>query len=395
MTWRLRAQAHISPGGLRVRLSSLPAGAWSTRHTLHHAMCATAEQQWSKQVCHSPPPPDTQWHIHTGTAASPARERHRGVWGAVNSPAGLVTGHPGTAAQSGPAGKAARTMGRRPGEALTQPNPTQPPPLLPPFSPPPPAHGRLEADRRAAPHPPKRAAAPRGGTPQPRRAQPHAKRPQWAAHSLLQCPLPTRGSAPAPLAATKRRHLGMRRRSGPPWCPPGEGGGTDRGKETSPPHPRQIDPPAADQIEPGAQGCPATRAERIYREGGRRGRRGTGTGATGHLSRAGGWGTAARPPSPLFPTPPPRPPGHGGAGPPTCPRLRGRAPSPRRNRGARGGTQLSSHAARLDAPPPPAQAGVATGGRTRTGSQERRTDHTRGRHATTNRSSMGAAPPMT
>ena len=30
------------------------------------------------------------------------------------------------AAQSGPAGKAARTVGRRPGEALTQPNPTQP-----------------------------------------------------------------------------------------------------------------------------------------------------------------------------------------------------------------------------------------------------------------------------
>ena len=44
------------------------------------------------------------------------------------SPAGLVTGHPGTAAQSGPAGKAARTVGRRPGEALTQPNPTPPPP---------------------------------------------------------------------------------------------------------------------------------------------------------------------------------------------------------------------------------------------------------------------------
>ena len=48
--------------------------------------------------------------------------------GVVNSPVGLVTGHPGTAAQSGPAGKAARTMGWQPGEPLTQPNPTQPPP---------------------------------------------------------------------------------------------------------------------------------------------------------------------------------------------------------------------------------------------------------------------------
>ena len=28
-----------------------------------------------------PPPSDTQGHIHTGTAASPDRERHRGVWG--------------------------------------------------------------------------------------------------------------------------------------------------------------------------------------------------------------------------------------------------------------------------------------------------------------------------
>ena len=72
--WRLQAQAHISPGGLNVRLSSLPAGAWSTRHTLPRATCADAEQQWSKQVCHPPPPPkDTQGHIHTGTAASPAR----------------------------------------------------------------------------------------------------------------------------------------------------------------------------------------------------------------------------------------------------------------------------------------------------------------------------------
>ena len=108
------------------------AGAWSTRHTLPRAMCATAEQQWSKQVCHSPPPPPrhTRAHTHRHGGISRPRAPLRGL-GAVNSPAGLVTGHPGTAAQSGPAGKAARTVGRRPGEALTQPNPTQPNPPSP------------------------------------------------------------------------------------------------------------------------------------------------------------------------------------------------------------------------------------------------------------------------
>ena len=66
---------------------------------------------------HLPPPPPPPGGI------SRPRAPPRGL-GAVNSPVGLVTGHPGTAAQSGPAGKAARTVGRRPGEALTQPNPT-------------------------------------------------------------------------------------------------------------------------------------------------------------------------------------------------------------------------------------------------------------------------------
>ena len=35
-----------------------------------------------------------------------------------------MTGHPGMATQLGPAGKVARTVGWRPGEALAQPNPT-------------------------------------------------------------------------------------------------------------------------------------------------------------------------------------------------------------------------------------------------------------------------------
>ena len=83
-------------------------------------------------MCHSPPPPPPRhtWaHTHRHGGISRPRAPPRGL-GAISSPVGLVTGHPGTAAQSGPAGKAARTVGRRPGEAFTQPNPTQPNPLL-------------------------------------------------------------------------------------------------------------------------------------------------------------------------------------------------------------------------------------------------------------------------
>ena len=46
-----------------------------------------------------------------------------------------MTGHPGMAAQSGPAGKAGRTLGWRPVEALTQPNAPPYPPFPSPPSP--------------------------------------------------------------------------------------------------------------------------------------------------------------------------------------------------------------------------------------------------------------------
>ena len=39
--------------------------------TLVTAMCANAEQRWSKQVCHSPPPPTPQ--THKGTYTQPRR----------------------------------------------------------------------------------------------------------------------------------------------------------------------------------------------------------------------------------------------------------------------------------------------------------------------------------
>ena len=76
-------------------------------------------------MCHPPPPRHTRAHTHRHGGISRPRAPPQGL-GAVNSLVGLVTGHPGTAAQSGPAGKAVRTVGWRPCEALTQPNPTPP-----------------------------------------------------------------------------------------------------------------------------------------------------------------------------------------------------------------------------------------------------------------------------
>ena len=79
-------------------------------------------------------------------------------------------------------------------------------PPLPPTPPPPPrpVSGRRAAGETVAPHPPEGAAAPRGGTPRPRLAQPRAKHPQSTARSLPHCPLPTSSSARAPWAATDR-----------------------------------------------------------------------------------------------------------------------------------------------------------------------------------------------
>ena len=122
----------------------------------------------------------------------------------------------------------------------------------------------------------------------------------------------------------------------------------------------------------------------------------TGTGATGHPTGQRGGEQRHGPPSPhLSPPLPPWLAGRGSTSPPPPPGPRGRPPSPRRDRDARGGTQLDLNAARPHAPRRLLPRGVATGGRARTSAPEQRTGHARGRHATTNRSSMGAAPPMT
>ena len=97
----LEHQAHTSPRHVRQRRTTM------------------------EQAGVPPPPRHTRAHTHRHGGISRPRAPPRGL-GAVNSPVGLVTGHPGTAAQSGLAGKAAWAVGRRPGEALTQPNPTPP-----------------------------------------------------------------------------------------------------------------------------------------------------------------------------------------------------------------------------------------------------------------------------
>ena len=135
----------------------------------------------------------------------------------------------------------------------------------------------------------------------------------------------------------------------------------------------------------------------VYAQGGCAGEEGgQGRGPRATPQGRGVGNSGAAPPSPL-PRTPPRPAGRGGASPPPSPRPKGRNPSARRDRDARGGTGLDPHAAHPGNPhsPLPAPAGVATGGQTRTSAQEQRTGHARGRHRTTNRSCMGAAPPMT
>ena len=167
--------------------------------------------------------------------------------------------------------------------------------------------------------------------------------------------------------------------------------GADQSEENPPPlppPPRRTDPLAADRAAPDAHGRPATPTARVCPRGARRRQRMTGVGATGHAKGQGGGKQQSGPASPP-PTLPPRPASRRSAGPPP-PRSRGDVPPPPE------GTATPGPARRAPrCPPPPAPAGVAADGRARTSAPEQRTDHARGRHATKNRNSMGAAPPMT
>ena len=147
-----------------------------------------------------------------------------------------------------------------------------------------------------------------------------------------------------------------------------------------PPPPRRTDALAAGRGAPDAHGSPTTPTARVYPGGARRRQRMAGR----HLTGQGGGERRSGPPSPPPPLPP-RPAGRRSADPPP-PRARGTPPLPQ-----------NPQAARPSAPRrllPPAPAGVAGEGRACTSAPEWRADRARGRHAATNQSSMGAAPPM-
>ena len=197
---------------------------------------------------------------------------------------------------------------------------------------------------------------------------------------------------------TKRRRPGRRKQSGPLGGRPGEGGGANQGEEITPPlpppppPPRRTDPLAADQAAPDAHGRPATPTAQVYPRGARAETKDGGPTPDG----AGGRGAVQQPP---FPSPPPPapPPARGPQErrPPGANRSRGDAPPPPERTATRGRGAAGPARRAPQRPPPPAPAGVAADGRARTSTPERRADHARGRHAATNQSSMGAAPPMT
>ena len=269
-------------------------------------------------------------------------------------------------------------------------------PLSPlPLPPPPPRHAgsRRPAGETAAPQPPRRGRSTQGGD-----------ATASASAAARQAPPEERPLTPALPAANRRLCAGAVGRNGTaaprnaqtkrPALVPTLGRRGDRPWRGDPP-PCHTNPPAADRAAPGAHGPPATPAERVYPGGVHQRRRGTGTGATGHPPRVGGWGTAARPPFPIPPHPPP-PCLRATGAPALHPReAKGTSPLPQKGPRRPGGDAAGPARRAPPRPPPPAPGGVATGGRTRTSAQERRMGHARRRHATTNRSSMGAAPPMT
>ena len=232
-------------------------------------------------------------------------------------------------------------------------NLSSPPPLPPPL-PPPPARGRSGADgEAAAPHPPQEGRGTQAGDATTAASAATRQAPPVggpltpavpAADRLLCAGTVGRNGTAAPRIATWRAG---RRRSSPPWCPPGEGGGTDRGKETTP-------PPARLTHRRPTRPRPAPRAARqprlnVYTQGGCAGEKG-GRGPRATPPGLGGREPRRGPPSPLPPTPPP---GLRATGAPALhpPRRRGNVPpSPAGTAAPGGGRQLSPHAPRPHAP---------------------------------------------
>ena len=253
-----------------------------------------------------------------------------------------------------PRGRRGRRQGAGGGQRGT---PPAPPP--PPLSPPPPARGRLQAGQRdGGPAPPRRGCCTQGGD-----------AAAAANAAARQAPRVGRPLTPAQPAAGRR------------LCADAVGRNS-----TVAPGDTQTRQPALMRTRP--RPAPTTARRPVYTQGGCAGEGGgQGRGPRAAPEGGGEGNSGAAPPTP------PRPAGHGGADPLAPPRPRGRPPSPRKDRDAREG-DAAEHARRAPPHPPlPAPAGVAAGGRTRTSAQDQRTGHTRGRRTTTNRSSIGAAPP--
>ena len=356
----------------------------------------------------SPPPlRHTRAHTHRHGGISRPRAPPRGL-GLVNSPVGLVTGHPGTAAQSGPAGKAARTVGRRPGEALTQPNPTQPPQ---------PASGarRRRGKQRTQARPARGSSSHRveggGGTVRPpsRRLAPQGQNSQAAPPGpsgggvrgpggpCLSAPPPgpradggrlerQRPRIPRGAAAPRGEGTAAATSAAPHQAPPlydphypalpatdrqrnggsqegangaarteagpGKAGARTRARRSLPPVPPPPSAtlthwrPTGPRPTPSASGNPHSMS---IPQGGALETKDDRGGGHGPPNGARGRGAVERPPLP----PPPAPPAAcepQERQPSAPPEPRGRPPSPRRDRNAREGTQPDLHAARPGAP---------------------------------------------
>ena len=102
-------------------------------------------------------------------------------------------------------------------------------------------------------------------------------------------------------------------------------------------------------------------------------------------------GSYGAPPPPCPPIPPGGPRAAGAPAPHPPPEAEGTVPPPH-SRGAAPGREAGAGPA--STPQPPAPAGTAMDRRTRANTQGRHTDRARGQQASTNRSGMGATPPM-
>ena len=199
-----------------------------------------------------------------------------------------------------------------------------------------------------------------------------------------------------------------RRQSDPlPPAPRGLPAQPRQGAAHRPPTPPyQTDPPAAGQTAPGAWGHAAGRDAQQHAAGQEGG---PGPGATGHPPQPPGVQAGEpegagnepqheppRPSAPRFPRSGSREAGVRARWCPLSnpPKGQGSPPPPQESQGTRGGNAARPVRHTLLCRHPPAPTVTRTGRQTRASSQVRPADHSRGRHADTNKSKMAATPSM-